>query len=95
MRADGSRCFLTEVLGQGFTLLTSGSAAHIAPSVSLTRVEVGATQAYQDTDGLLAQRYGLTPGASYLIRPDGHVAARFRITTDDAVIQAYQKARGQ
>ena len=31
-----------------------------------------------DTDGCIAQRYDLRPGTTYLVRPDQHVAARWR-----------------
>ena len=32
----------------------------------------------EDSEGLLAQRYDAAPGTVYLIRPDQHVAARWR-----------------
>jgi 3-(3-hydroxy-phenyl)propionate hydroxylase len=31
-----------------------------------------------DVDGLLAKRYDADPGTVYMIRPDHHVAARWR-----------------
>jgi len=41
----------------------------------------------EDTDGLLAQRYDAYPGTYYLLRPDQHVAARWR-RLDPAKIRA-------
>jgi 3-(3-hydroxy-phenyl)propionate hydroxylase len=40
-----------------------------------------------DAEGLLAQRYDGRPGTVYLIRPDQHVAARWR-AFDAAAVQA-------
>ena len=48
-------------------------------------LEVGRDLA--DVDGLLTQRYDGRPGTVYLIRPDQHVAARWR-AFDAAAIRA-------
>ena len=48
-----------------------------------------------DCEGVLAQRYDLQPGTTYLIRPDQHVCARWRKLAPDAVVQAVQRALGQ
>lgn len=47
-----------------------------------------------DKHGVVAQRYQLEPGQSYLIRPDQYVAARFQETTAVAVKAALNKALG-
>ena len=45
-----------------------------------------------DTQGLLAERYDGRPGSVYLIRPDQHVAARWRRFDAAAVRVALQRA---
>lgn len=52
------------------------------------------TTVVADTQGLVAQRYGLTAGAGYLIRPDQHIAARWRATTASKVNDALDRALG-
>lgn len=48
-----------------------------------------------DRDGLVAQRYDARPGTAYLVRPDQHVAARWRRTELDLVRAALARATGQ
>ena len=47
-----------------------------------------------DTEGCLAKRYDGQPGTAYLIRPDQHIAARWRAFNADAVIRAVHRATG-
>jgi 3-(3-hydroxy-phenyl)propionate hydroxylase len=47
-----------------------------------------------DTEGLIAARYGAEPGSFTLIRPDQHVAARFRSFDPDAIGAALARALG-
>lgn len=49
----------------------------------------------QDRDGLFAQRYDARPGTTYLVRPDQHVAARWRHADLAAVRAALARATGQ
>lgn len=79
--------YLSQQLGQGFALLGGADAVRTLAGSSLRVVGAG------DGEVLLRQRFDLTPGASYLIRPDRHVAARFRNTTDAAVSAALKRAR--
>ena len=50
--------------------------------------------AFDDAQGLFVQRYDATPDAFYLIRPDQHVAARWRHLDIRAARDAVQRATG-
>ena len=81
--------WLLHQLGGGFTLLCFGD----APAAD--GIEAGGAKAQVlvvgrdlvDADGVLTERYDGQPGTTYLIRPDQHVAARWR-QFDAAKIQA-------
>jgi 3-(3-hydroxy-phenyl)propionate hydroxylase len=47
-----------------------------------------------DRGGVLAARYGVKDGACYLIRPDHHIAARWREPRADQIHTALQRATG-
>lgn len=49
---------------------------------------------FEDTEGLAAQRYDAAPDTLYLIRPDQHVAARWRHLDIRAAREAVQRATG-
>ena len=53
------------------------------------------TTLIEDADGLVSQRYGLSAGAAYLIRPDQHIAARWSECHRDAVVQAIDRSLGK
>ena len=53
------------------------------------------TTLIEDADGLVVERYGLTPGAGYLIRPDQHVTARWTDCRREAVEEAIDRALGR
>lgn len=85
--AAGQRGWLLNHLDHGFTLLSFGpvpSAEVAFGGVSARVLCVG--RDLVDVDGLLAQRYDGRPGTVYLLRPDQHVAARWR-QFDTACIQ--------
>ncbi|MBS7350946.1 MAG: FAD-dependent oxidoreductase [Comamonas sp.] len=48
-----------------------------------------------DAQGTIAQRYDMQPGTCYLLRPDQHVAARWRKLDSAKVQAAVQRATGQ
>lgn len=71
--------WLLPQLGAGFVLLSFGAAA--APAVSVGGVQARVLtvgRELRDTDGGLARRYDARPGTVILMRPDQHVAARWR-----------------
>jgi 3-(3-hydroxy-phenyl)propionate hydroxylase len=95
-RGGGSR-FLTEAFvaaGTRFTLLefTNGAAVDTPPEIGVVRV--GGNDGFADPSGVLAERYDASPGAAYLLRPDGYVAARFRHPTRAVIDAALARAAG-
>lgn len=88
---DGQPTWLLNQLGSGFTLLSFGPAAPVAVGHVRTSVlEVG--KDIHDVHYVMAQRYDARPGTVYLIRPDQHVAARWRQFDASEVITALRKA---
>jgi 3-(3-hydroxy-phenyl)propionate hydroxylase len=50
--------------------------------------------AVEDMQGLVAKRYDGRPGTAYLVRPDQHIAARWRLPALPAVCAALARATG-
>jgi 3-(3-hydroxy-phenyl)propionate hydroxylase len=78
--AQGRDGWLLNHLGQDFVLLSFGPApapeVRLDSGVSARVITVG--RDVHDAAGLLAQRLDARPGTVYLLRPDQHVAARWR-----------------
>ena len=94
---DGHALFLTDAFnaqGRRFTLLAfeNGSAADLPDDIGTIRI--GGEGDLIDAEGFAHTRYDAEPGTSYLLRPDGYVAARFRHATRDAVEAAVARASG-
>ena len=93
---DGEPMFLTEAFiraGTQFTVLAfgNGTAAEVPEGVGTIRIGDGG---FTDVAGLAATRYDAEPGTSYLLRPDGYVAARFRHPTQPTLDAALARAAG-
>jgi 3-(3-hydroxy-phenyl)propionate hydroxylase len=95
--ARGEQIFLTDAFvkaGMGFTLLGFGNG--VAPELpdGVATIRIGGKGGLVDSAGLAAARYDAEPGAAYLLRPDGYVAARFRHPTRPALDAALARAAG-
>jgi len=81
----------------GFTLLAFGERPpleSVAEGRLVARV-LSVDGDVEDAQGLLAQRYDARPGTVYLIRPDQHVAARWRSLDAAKVRAALRRATAQ
>jgi 3-(3-hydroxy-phenyl)propionate hydroxylase len=79
VRCNGRDGWLLEQVGGDFVLLAFGpGAARPVSHVGVQTRVLTVGEDIDDTRGLLAQRYDAQPGTGYLIRPDQHVAARWR-----------------
>ena len=79
-------------LGNGVTLLCFGDAA--AGPLKLAGEAVAVLRVgheLQDRTGVLTERYDGRPGTVYLIRPDQHVAARWRSFDADKIGAAVKR----
>ena len=97
-RPDGRSAWFLNLLGDGFTLLVFDAAAPAQAQLEWAGLQVPVLTVgrdVMDADGLLAQRYDGRPGTAYLIRPDHHVAARWRHFEVAAVHAALVRATGQ
>jgi 3-(3-hydroxy-phenyl)propionate hydroxylase len=106
--ADGGPSWLLNHLGGAFTHLCfvedAASLASLAaggfPSearivaVADRPIAAGGVSALVDADGVAMARYAARPGTTYLIRPDQHVAARFRRSDTGAIRTALARAGG-
>jgi 3-(3-hydroxy-phenyl)propionate hydroxylase len=68
-----------------------GAAADAASIDTLARAGLSVLH---DFKGLLARRYDLGTGGGYLLRPDQHVAARWRVLDQARVLAAWHRALG-
>lgn len=104
--SHSSEPWLLQQLGDHFVLLIDGrdldtltlSALSHLQDLDIVVIADQVTTSYttlKDSAELVTQRYDLKPGTAYLIRPDQHVAARWREVKPPAVIAAMQRALGK
>src|SRR5262249_24563248 len=89
--------FLTEAFvrkGTRFTLLTFGNGRVADVPEGLGHIRVGGEDGLIDATGLAGKRYDGESCATYLLRPDGYVAARFRQPGRPAIDAALARACG-
>jgi 3-(3-hydroxy-phenyl)propionate hydroxylase len=96
----GAPGWLLDQLGPDFCLLCFGTVPPALPDgLRLLLVDAVGTPPpgailLTDSEGLAAARYDARPGTAYLVRPDQHVAARWRRPDGDAVSRAMATALG-
>jgi len=83
-----------EVLAQ-LQALTSGPLPVTPLIVSPRALDVPGVKVIVDAQGLVAKRYDGQAGTTYLLRPDQHVAARWRMFDASPIQQALARATGQ
>lgn len=77
--------FLSDLLGSGFTLVCCGASVDLK-GVDTVRLDAGSEA---------AQALGMNEGGACLVRPDGHIAARWSDVTHDSATAALARARGE
>ncbi|PIE42590.1 MAG: FAD-dependent oxidoreductase [Gammaproteobacteria bacterium] len=93
---NGQQDWLLKHLGAGFVALVFADNAAAAPlnvdGISVTPLVVG--REIIDSHNYLRQRYDGQPGTVYLIRPDQHIAGRWRHFDAQAISDAVRRATG-
>ena len=96
MNRKGQSGWLLEQLGEGFTILTVGEPPRHQTirvgGVAARLLRVGVD--IDDSEGVITTRYDLQLGTTYLIRPDQHVAARWRSFDADKIAAALRHSLG-
>jgi 3-(3-hydroxy-phenyl)propionate hydroxylase len=93
---DGKPAWFLHCLGDGFTVVafggeTDGTEIAVGP-LAAKLIVVG--RDIEDPTGLLAERYGASPGTTYLFRPDQYVAARWAGFDEAEITDAMLRASG-
>ena len=89
----GRPVWLLDAVGGEASVICAGNGAAPPPLPGLKRLVIG--EDLLDRDGHFARRYDATPGASYLVRPDQHLAARWRAFDPDAIAAAVRRFSGR
>jgi 3-(3-hydroxy-phenyl)propionate hydroxylase len=93
VKVDGRDAWFLNQIGGAFTVLSFGPSP--VESVTYNRITARALVVGRDiidSKGILAKRYDAQPGTTYLIRPDQHVAARWRGFDADKIGKALARA---
>jgi 3-(3-hydroxy-phenyl)propionate hydroxylase len=98
LTVDGAETHLTSLLGARFTVLVFSEEGGMPTALAAAIASLGArvpldTQVISQSDdhtGRLFALYGAQPGSVYLVRPDGHVAARWRSAVPEELVVAVE-----
>jgi 3-(3-hydroxy-phenyl)propionate hydroxylase len=91
VRKDGAAVHLVEGLRGGFEIIYVKDGAgdiRLPEGVALTVIG----EDYADRQGIFTRRFDATPGATFLVRPDQHLCARWRRFEAAAVSEAHRRA---
>jgi 3-(3-hydroxy-phenyl)propionate hydroxylase len=94
----GRPSWLLEHLGGDFVVMSFGTPAPVRQDVRrlvIASEPVAGIETLCDESGLVAERYGGRDGATYVIRPDQHVAARFAKPTGEKIATALARAKAE
>jgi len=98
IRINGEDGWLLEQLGNRFVLLYNGEGIDNDEIKALSSISDDLTlldsRELEDKEGMLAERYRMSGGHGYLIRPDQYVAAKFKQLSCEQVNSALQCALG-
>jgi 3-(3-hydroxy-phenyl)propionate hydroxylase len=110
VRLQGKDAWLLPQLGEKFSVLIFTDEQSIAEKiekdmqslsnieclvVSNTALKLNTARCLQDAQGLLAERLDAQANTTYFIRPDQHVAARWRAFNASSIEQAWHTATAQ
>lgn len=88
--------YLLDRVGPGPTLLVFGSAPVQTMSGAARQVRIARHGGdVGDPEGRVFTRYGATDGTCYLVRPDGHVAGRWRAPDPGRIALAMERLAGR
>ncbi|MGA8650973.1 MAG: FAD-dependent oxidoreductase, partial [Xanthobacteraceae bacterium] len=94
-RGDGSATHLVENLRGEFEIIyvknggaVDGQTPDAVNGIALTVIG----DDLFDEEGKFRERFDATPGATYLVRPDQHLCARWRSFDADAIVRAHRRA---
>ncbi|BAM92432.1 FAD-dependent oxidoreductase [Bradyrhizobium oligotrophicum S58] len=93
----GQPGWLLNCLGSGFAVVTFDDAV-TAKELSIDGIAarvIVVGRDITDANGLLAERYGASPGTTYLFRPDQYVTARFPQFDEAGIAEAVRRACGK
>ena len=95
LRGDGTATHLLENLRGEFEIIhvkngdaTNGQRPGVVDGIALTVIG----EDLLDDEGKFTQRFDATPGATYLVRPDQHLSARWRSFDAAALVLARERA---